>query len=111
MVGEGEDTAYLQILRLLQAGADQSSAYALLMAALGHGQRPYFGQILPADVQGADTMHAAARVIDNKIAQLVIEGADRASQQQPFAREVLLFFDKHYPRGSDGKLRLEPPAK
>ena len=26
----------------------------------------------------------------------------------PFAREVLLFFDKHYPRGADGKLRLEP---
>ena len=26
----------------------------------------------------------------------------------PFAREVLLFFDKHYPRSTDGKLRLEP---
>ncbi len=26
----------------------------------------------------------------------------------PFAREVLLFFDKHYPRGLDGKLRLDP---
>ena len=26
----------------------------------------------------------------------------------PFAREVLLFFDKHYPRSSNGKLRLEP---
>jgi hypothetical protein len=26
----------------------------------------------------------------------------------PFAREVLLFFDKHYPRGPDGKLRLDP---
>jgi hypothetical protein len=26
----------------------------------------------------------------------------------PFAREVLLFFDKHYARGEDGKLRLEP---
>jgi len=26
----------------------------------------------------------------------------------PFAREVLLFFDLHYPRGADGKLRLEP---
>jgi hypothetical protein len=26
----------------------------------------------------------------------------------PFAREVLLFFDRHYPRGADGKLRLEP---
>ncbi len=26
----------------------------------------------------------------------------------PFAREVLLFFDKHYQRGSDGKLRLDP---
>jgi len=26
----------------------------------------------------------------------------------PFAREVLLFFEKHYPRGADGKLRLEP---
>lgn len=26
----------------------------------------------------------------------------------PFAREVLLFFDKHYPRGADGKLRLDP---
>ncbi len=26
----------------------------------------------------------------------------------PFAREVLLFFDKHYPRDTNGKLRLEP---
>jgi len=26
----------------------------------------------------------------------------------PFAREVLLFFDKHYARGGDGKLRLDP---
>ena len=26
----------------------------------------------------------------------------------PFAREVLLFFDKHYPRDPDGKLRLDP---
>jgi hypothetical protein len=26
----------------------------------------------------------------------------------PFAREILLFFDQHYPRGADGKLRLEP---
>ena len=26
----------------------------------------------------------------------------------PFAREVLLFFDKHYARGRDGKLRLDP---
>jgi len=26
----------------------------------------------------------------------------------PFAREVLLFFDKHYQRGEDGKLRIDP---
>ena len=26
----------------------------------------------------------------------------------PFAREVLLFFDKHYPRDANGKLHLEP---
>ena len=26
----------------------------------------------------------------------------------PFAREVLLFFDKHYPRDADGKIRLDP---
>lgn len=26
----------------------------------------------------------------------------------PFAREVLRFFDRHYPRGADGKLRLDP---
>ena len=26
----------------------------------------------------------------------------------PFAREVLLFFDQHYLRGADGKLRIEP---
>jgi alpha-L-fucosidase 2 len=36
---------------------------------------------------------------------------DEAFREQalvPFAREVLLFFDQHYPRGADGKLRLEP---
>ncbi len=26
----------------------------------------------------------------------------------PFAREVLLFFDKHYPRDPDGRLRIDP---
>jgi len=26
----------------------------------------------------------------------------------PFAREVLLFFDKHYPRDANGKLRIDP---
>jgi len=26
----------------------------------------------------------------------------------PFAREVLLFFDKHYPRDANGKIRLDP---
>lgn len=26
----------------------------------------------------------------------------------PFAREVLLFFDRHYSRGTDGKLRIDP---
>ena len=26
----------------------------------------------------------------------------------PFARQILLFYDRHYPRGGDGKLRLEP---
>jgi hypothetical protein len=26
----------------------------------------------------------------------------------PFAREVLLFFDEHYPRDADGKVRLDP---
>jgi len=26
----------------------------------------------------------------------------------PFAREILLFFDKHYPRGNDGKILFDP---
>ena len=26
----------------------------------------------------------------------------------PFAREILVFFDQHYPRGADGKIRLDP---
>ena len=26
----------------------------------------------------------------------------------PFARQVLLFYDLHYPRGADGKLRMDP---
>ena len=34
--------------------------------------------------------------------------AFRDSILVPFAREVLLFFDKHYPRGANGKLLLEP---
>jgi len=34
--------------------------------------------------------------------------AFRDSVLVPFAREVLLFFDKHYPRDGDGKLRLDP---
>jgi hypothetical protein len=34
--------------------------------------------------------------------------AFRDSVLVPFAREILLFFDKHYQRGADGKLRLDP---
>lgn len=34
--------------------------------------------------------------------------AFRDSILVPFAREILLFFDKHYLRGADGKIRLEP---
>ncbi|HBE40746.1 MAG TPA: hypothetical protein DDW27_06000 [Bacteroidales bacterium] len=32
----------------------------------------------------------------------------RDSIMVPFAREILLFFDKHYLRGKDGKLRIDP---
>ena len=32
----------------------------------------------------------------------------RDSVLVPFAREVLLFFDKHYPRDANGKIRLDP---
>ena len=32
----------------------------------------------------------------------------RDSELIPFAREVLLFFDKHYQRDSDGKIKLDP---
>ena len=28
----------------------------------------------------------------------------------PFAREILLFFDRHYSRGADGRLRIDPGA-
>ena len=34
--------------------------------------------------------------------------AFRDSIMVPFAREILLFFDKHYLRGKDGKLRIDP---
>ena len=32
----------------------------------------------------------------------------RDNELIPFAREVLLFFDKHYQRDSDGKIKLDP---
>jgi hypothetical protein len=32
----------------------------------------------------------------------------RDSIMVPFAREILLFFDKHYLRGKDGRLRIDP---
>jgi hypothetical protein len=34
--------------------------------------------------------------------------AFRDEKLVPFAREILLFYDKHYERGADGKLRLDP---
>ena len=34
--------------------------------------------------------------------------AFRDQQLVPFAREILLFYEKHYERGPDGKLRLDP---
>lgn len=36
------------------------------------------------------------------------DGKFRDEVLVPFAREVLRFFDKHYPREADGKLRLDP---
>lgn len=36
------------------------------------------------------------------------DAAFRDGVLAPFAREVLLFFDAHYPRGAGGKLRLDP---
>ena len=36
------------------------------------------------------------------------DGSFRDNVLVPFAREVLLFFDQHYARGADGKLRLDP---
>jgi len=36
------------------------------------------------------------------------DGAFRDNVLVPFARQVLLFFDQHYQRGADGKLRLDP---
>ena len=72
----------------MQAGADQRTAYALAMAALSHSQRADFGQIFPADMQRADPLHPAV-VIHNKVTELVIERANRATQQQPFAGKLL----------------------
>ncbi len=36
------------------------------------------------------------------------DAAFREKVLVPFAREVLLFFDKHYPRDAEGKIRLDP---
>jgi hypothetical protein len=36
------------------------------------------------------------------------DNAFRGNVPVPFARAVLLFFDKHYPRDANGKLRLDP---
>ena len=41
-------------------------------------------------------------------AKYTADAAFRDGVLVPFAREVLLFFDRHYPRGGDGKIRLEP---
>jgi hypothetical protein len=38
------------------------------------------------------------------------DGSFRDNVLVPFAREVLLFFDQHYARGADGKLRLDPAS-
>jgi len=69
----------------------------------------------PGENKGEGYYHSYYFTCGLETVAMMIEYAkyseDRTFRDQilvPFAREVLLFFDKHYPRDPDGKLRLDP---
>jgi hypothetical protein len=69
----------------------------------------------PGGNDGSGYYHSYYFTSGLEITAMMIEYAkysgDKTFREQvliPFAREVLLFFDKHYPRDADGKLRLDP---
>jgi hypothetical protein len=72
-------------------------------------------QTKPGENQGQGYYHSYYFTCGLETVAMMIEYAKysgdetfRDSVLVPFAREVLLFFDKHYRRDPDGKLRLDP---
>jgi hypothetical protein len=69
----------------------------------------------PGENKGKGYYHSYYFTSGLEIVAMMLEYANYSGNQAfiqdtlvPFAREVLLFFDAHYPRDSEGKIRLDP---
>ena len=69
----------------------------------------------PGKNEGKGYYHSYYFTSGLEIVAMMLEYAEYSGNQEfihdtllPFAREILLFYDKHYPRDSDGKIRLDP---
>ena len=69
----------------------------------------------PGENDGSGYYHSYYFTSGLEIVSMMLEYARYSKDQVfieetllPFGREILLFFDKHYPRDEDGKIRLDP---
>ena len=69
----------------------------------------------PGENKGEGYYHSYYFTCGLETVTMMIEHAKYSGDEEfrdtvlvPFAREVLLFFDKHYERDADGKIRLDP---
>ena len=61
----------------------------LLLATDVHRERTNLRQIVPADLERADAEKLLTFRIDHKIAQVIIDGADRPGQHQALVRKAV----------------------
>jgi len=88
LVGQNENPVYLQAVSLVQTGTNKPGADSTTLHFPGNGQGTYFRQVVPADMQGAYPLDSVL-IIDDKIPQLIIEGADGTGEKQALIRKIL----------------------
>ncbi|RLD69899.1 MAG: hypothetical protein DRI98_09400 [Bacteroidetes bacterium] len=81
------------------------------------GKNPDFKPLKtkPGENDGSGYYHSYYFTSGLEIVTMMLEYANYSQDQVfiqetlvPFAREILLFFDKHYPRDENGKVKLDP---
>jgi hypothetical protein len=83
LIGQGKNPGDTVFHRFSQAGLDQLPADAMALGLISHRQRADFSQVFPTDMQGANPGDCATVTgVNDKIAQMIIEGTYRSAQQE-----------------------------